>query len=354
MPGDPIPPGSRRHTPEESYVSSSEIVEIKGHILDAGTLSRVLDDVLELGTDYSIERFDVGHRPDDESYARIKVTAPDAEILGRLVMRLQVHGANLVDPGEAVVRVVEKDGVFPEDFYSTTNLDTQVRIDGQWVPVAHPEMDCGLLVSGGGPGEAGPTAISVRTVPVSDIKAGDRLVCGSRGVKVRIEPRNAARRERLRVHELGGVQREAAGLPGAPDRRPDARGQGRGAARSSGSAAPRSCTPAPRPRFCSLIAAGFVDVLFAGNALATHDIESSLFGTSLGVDLSKGSGVDHGHEHHIRAINRIRGGGIDRGRRRAGRPDLRGDARHGDGTRRSSCWSARYATTGRCPTSTPT
>jgi lysine-ketoglutarate reductase/saccharopine dehydrogenase-like protein (TIGR00300 family) len=56
----------------------------------------------------------------------------------------------------------------------------------------------------------------------------------------------------------------------------------------------------------AMVNAGFVDVLFAGNALATHDIESSLYGTSLGVDLAMGRGVEHGHEHHIRALNTIR------------------------------------------------
>jgi lysine-ketoglutarate reductase/saccharopine dehydrogenase-like protein (TIGR00300 family) len=63
------------------------------------------------------------------------------------------------------------------------------------------------------------------------------------------------------------------------------------------------------PAMVALIEAGYVDVLFAGNALATHDIESALYGTSLGVDLAHGRGVEHGHEHHIRALNTIRKAG---------------------------------------------
>ena len=280
----------------------SEVVELKGHILDAGTLSRILDDALDLGTDYSIERFDVGRRPEDESYARIVVTAATEGQLTRLLTRLQVHGANLVDPGEALLRVVEKDGVFPEDFYSTTNLDTEVRVDGHWIEVTRPEMDCGLVVTGEG------SDMSITTIPVSDIKAGDRVVCGSRGVKVLVSSKqhsdesvfefmnsvvSSEKPQYLQVRQIAAQMREvkAAGKKvlwvGGP------------AVVHTGAA----------PAFCALIEAGFVDVLFAGNALATHDIESSLFGTSLGVDLSKGSGVDHGHEHHIRAINRIRGAG---------------------------------------------
>jgi lysine-ketoglutarate reductase/saccharopine dehydrogenase-like protein (TIGR00300 family) len=280
-------------------VTVSETVELKGHILDAGSLSRVLDDALKLGTDYAIERFDVGHRPDDESYARIKVSARDESALARLVMRLQAHGANPVDPGEALVKVVDKDGVFPEDFYSTTNLETQVRIDGRWLEVSRPEMDCGLLVTGEG------DAVAVTTVPVSDIRAGERLVCGSRGVKVRVEVKDrrdesvfefmnsvvsSEKPQFLQVRQIAAQMREV-------------KAAGRKILWVGG---PAVVHTGAAPAFCALIAGGYVDVLFAGNALATHDIEASLFGTSLGVDLSKGSGVEHGHEHHIRAINRIR------------------------------------------------
>jgi lysine-ketoglutarate reductase/saccharopine dehydrogenase-like protein (TIGR00300 family) len=283
-------------------VTFSEIVELRGHILDSGLLSRVLDDVLDLGTDYAIERFDVGHGPEDESYARIKVSAADLDHLSRLVMRLQVHGANPVDPGEATVRVVEKDGVFPEDFYSTTNLDTQVRIDGRWVDVSRPEMDCGLLVTGEG------DSLAVTTIPVSDVKAGSRLVCGPHGVKVRVELKE--RRDESVFEFMNSVvsseKPQYLQVRQIADQMREVKASGRKILWVGG---PAVVHTGAAPAFCALIAGGYVDVLFAGNALATHDIESALFGTSLGVDLSKGSGVEHGHEHHIRAINRIRGAG---------------------------------------------
>ncbi len=152
----------------------SETLETRGHLMDTGVLALVLDDVLSYGGDYRIDRLDVGRAHDDESYARIVVSADDDDALQRLLMRLQSHGVNQVDPGEAVLRAVDRDGVFPEDFYSTTNLETVVRLDGQWVPVEQPEMDCGLVVEDG----------RVRTVPVSDVRAGMQLVCGAGGVKV--------------------------------------------------------------------------------------------------------------------------------------------------------------------------
>src|ERR1700712_6106097 len=98
--------------------------------MDTGALARVLDDVLGYGGDYTIDRLDVGKSQTDESYARIRVEAADDEALQRLLMRVQTHGANQIDPGEAGLREVDRDGVFPEDFYSTTNLETRVRIEG--------------------------------------------------------------------------------------------------------------------------------------------------------------------------------------------------------------------------------
>ena len=123
--------------------------------MDSGVLAKVLDDVLSYGGDYRIDRLDVGRAHEDESYARLLVSHDDEESLQRLLMRLQSHGVNQVDPGEALLREVDRDGVFPEDFYSTTNLETVVRLGASWVPVEQPEMDCGLVVEDG----------RVRTIP---------------------------------------------------------------------------------------------------------------------------------------------------------------------------------------------
>jgi hypothetical protein len=150
-------------------VAFTETVEIRGHLLDTGVLSRCLDDVRSLGGDYVIERFDVGKDHDDESYARIRVGADAEDELASVLMRLNAYGVNLTNPGEVVLRAAARDGVLPLDFYSTTNLDTQVRLDGRWVDVQQPEMDCGLLVEGE------PERRAVRTIPVSEVRAGDQI-----------------------------------------------------------------------------------------------------------------------------------------------------------------------------------
>jgi lysine-ketoglutarate reductase/saccharopine dehydrogenase-like protein (TIGR00300 family) len=214
-------------------------------------------------------------------------------------MRLQSHGVNLVDPGEVVLRVADRDGVFPEDFYSTTNLETVVRLGGHWVPVEHPEMDCGLLVEGE----------RVRTVPVSDVKAGDRIVCGATGVKVVPLPVEHSLREsqfEFMNSSASSEKPQALLVRQIAQRLREVRAAGQ---RVLWVAGPAVVHTGAAPAAVALVEAGYVDVLFAGNALATHDIESALFGTSLGVDLQQGRGVEHGHEHHIRAINTIRRAG---------------------------------------------
>ena len=277
----------------------SETVEVSGHLMDTGLLARVLDDVLGYGGDYRIERLDVGREHDDESTAKITVSADDDEGLQRLLMRLQAHGVNMVDPGEAVLRVVDRDGVFPDDFYSTTNLETVVRIGPSWVPVEQPEMDCGLVVEEG----------RVRTVPVSDVQAGQSVVCGAGGVKVVLPSREHSSSSdsfEFMSSAVSSEKPQALLVRQIAQRMREVKADGQKVLWVGG---PGIVHTGAAPAFTALVRAGYVDVLFAGNALATHDIESALYGTSLGVDLAQGKGVEHGHEHHIRAINTIRRAG---------------------------------------------
>jgi lysine-ketoglutarate reductase/saccharopine dehydrogenase-like protein (TIGR00300 family) len=280
-------------------VQVTDTVEITGHLMDTGVLAKILDDVLDYGGDYTIERFEVGKTHEDESYARIVVLADSNEDLQRLLMRLQTHGVNQVDPGAALTRPAPADGVFPEDFYSTTNLETVVRLDGGWVPVEHPEMDCGLLVEGA----------RVRTIPVSDVRAGDQVVCGAGGIKVVLPSREHKALGddfEFMSSTVSSEKPQALLVRQIAERMREVKHDGGRVLWVAGPAVVHTGAAAP---MAALVEHGWVDVLFSGNALATHDIESALFGTSLGVDLAHGQGVEHGHEHHIRAINAIRAAG---------------------------------------------
>ena len=279
----------------------SETVEISGHLMDSGILSRVLEDVREYGGDWVVDRFDLGHEKEDVSYARLTVGAPDEDTLQRTLMRLQTKGVNLTDPGEAVLQPAEVDGVFPDSFYSTTNLPTRVRVDGRWLVVDNPEMDCGLVVldRDGIP--------RVHTIPMSDVRAGMLLVCGAAGVRVTAPELEAS-------SDSFGFMESAVSSEKPQTVLVRQVADGMRATKEAGQrvlwvGGPGVVHTGAAPAMVALVEAGFVDVLFAGNALATHDIESALYGTSLGVDLAHGRGVEHGHEHHIRAINTIRKAG---------------------------------------------
>ncbi len=279
----------------------SETVEFHGHLIDSGSLSRVLTDITDYGGDYTVKQFDIGHGASDPSYARIEVTAEDEETLERTLMRLQTHGVNQVDPGEAELSEATSDGVFPDGFYSSTNLETQVRLDGHWLEVGNPEMDCGLIV------DSLDGRTRVRTLPMADIKAGMKVVCGASGIKVTPPVVEKAEGDfGFMESDVSSEKPQAVLVRQVAEGMREAKAAGQKVLFVGG---PGVVHTGASPAMVALIEAGYVDVLFAGNALATHDIESALYGTSLGVDLARGQGVEHGHEHHIRAINTIRKAG---------------------------------------------
>ncbi|MCW2786349.1 MAG: bifunctional enzyme conserved domain protein, partial [Marmoricola sp.] len=290
-------------------MQSTDTVEISGHLMDSGILSRVLDDIREYGGDYVIVDFDLGHDKGDVSHARIKVSAENDEGLQRLLMRLQARGVNQVDPGVAAVAAVERDGVFPDGFYSSTNLETQVRLEQSWLAVENPEMDCGLVVVDG---SGGPR---VHTLPMADVRAGMTVVCGASGIRVDVPVVADASGFGFMESDVSSEKPQAVLVRQVADGIRAAKDAGKKVLWVGG---PGVVHTGAAPAMVALVDAGFVDILFAGNALATHDIESALYGTSLGIDLAKGQGVEHGHEHHIRAINTIRKAGSIRAAVEAG------------------------------------
>jgi lysine-ketoglutarate reductase/saccharopine dehydrogenase-like protein (TIGR00300 family) len=283
-------------------VAESEIVELRGHVIDSGLLGQVLDEIVERGADYEITRMDVGKRHEDATYVAVRVSTETSELLGALLERLQSYGANPAIDGDVELVEVERDGVFPDGFHSTTNLPTRIRVDGRWVGVERPEMDCGIVYD--------PESGRARTIPMDDVRAGMLLVVGILGVKV--TPLDKPRTDtgggvfEFMSSEISSekpqgllVERVAQGMR-------DAKAAGTKVLWVAGPALVHTGSVEPT---CALIRAGYMDVLFAGNALATHDIEADLFGTSLGVSLSHGIPTEHGHEHHVRAINAVRRSG---------------------------------------------
>ena len=157
----------------EEILKRFPTIEVTGHIVDSLLLAKILDSILDAGCDYEIAEVAIGKTSLDPSRARIEVTGDD-DVLGRLVDELQVHGANRVDQHDARLVAADRDGVLPAGFYSTTNLAGAVRVEGTWLPIENPEMDCGLVVREG----------RALTVPMHRVRAGDAVVVGSEGVRV--------------------------------------------------------------------------------------------------------------------------------------------------------------------------
>jgi lysine-ketoglutarate reductase/saccharopine dehydrogenase-like protein (TIGR00300 family) len=272
----------------------TETIVLEGHIVDSLLLAKVLDAIVEAGADYQITDFRVGRTATDPSRAVIDVSAPDARSLHDLVDSLQVHGANRVDDEDATFAECDRDGVLPFDFTVTTNLDTDVRVDGQWVRVVNPEMDCAIVVDDRG----------ARTVPMHRARVGDRVVTGRRGVRVHpLEPTTDGSPFEFMASEVSTEKPKALQLARVVDRMRAARHHGRGILVVCG---PVVVHTGGGPHLARLVRNAWVDALFSGNGFATHDIESNVLGTSLGVSISQGMPVEGGHSNHLRVINAVR------------------------------------------------
>jgi lysine-ketoglutarate reductase/saccharopine dehydrogenase-like protein (TIGR00300 family) len=279
------------------------IVEISGHIIDSLILPKVLDLIINLGAEFEIVEIHIGHRRTDRSYARIQVEAATPALLERVLANIKEHGALPVDEKEEAVQLeaAPADGVFPDHFYSTTNLATWVSVNNQWVEVELPEMDCGIRVD--------PAAMRAQCVPIHRVKKGDLIVTGARGVKIspmeRQVPREAFEFMSSAVsteQPKGLLIRQIAELMKKVHRENG---------RILVVAGPGLVHTGAARYLVELIENDYVQLLFAGNGLAVHDIETALYGTSLGVYLDKKIRAREGHEHHLWAINAIRkAGGI--------------------------------------------
>jgi lysine-ketoglutarate reductase/saccharopine dehydrogenase-like protein (TIGR00300 family) len=276
----------------------TEIVELHGHIIDSLTLPRVLDEIVEAGADYVIERFEIGRTHDDPSFARLLVTA-ERDVLNRLLSALADLGAMAPEEGDAALVAAEADGVLPDGFYSTTNLETEVRVAGRWLRVPNPEMDCAIVVSGD----------SAQTVPMGEVRAGDLVVTGHAGLKVHPLERPRDTSDSVFTFMSSTVSSEKPQWLMVQRIAHTARRTREEGKKLLWVLGPAVVHTGSIEAFAWLVRNGWVNVVFAGNALATHDAEAAMFGTSLGVSLAEGVPQEHGHEHHIRALNAVRRAG---------------------------------------------
>jgi len=272
----------------------SELVELKGHIIDSLSLPRVLDAILAQGGEFEIEDISIGKTRADQSRARLRVIARTPEKLEDVLAYIEKEGANRLEQEDARLKPAPADGVFPKDFYCTTNLPTRVRIEGCWLDVEPVEMDCGIAIQDG-------RAVSV---PMCRVKRGQKVVVGHKGVQVQSPERpkshgvfefmtSTVSSEKPKGLMVSEVARRIAAVKKV----------GRKVLLVGG---PAIVHAGGGPAVEKMIREGWIDLLFAGNALPLHDIESAMYGTALGIRLQEGRPAPHGHEHHLRAVNEIR------------------------------------------------
>ena len=271
-------------------------IEMEGHLIDSQMLTRVLDKIMDMGGEFEIKSFQIGQKKNDTSYVQVTVTGEDAAHLDRILLELNALGAQLVEMEDARLDTAPGDMVVPRGFYSTTNHPTYVRYQGSWVEVEHNHMDCLIVLEDG----------RAVCTPIGHIKKGDNVVIGTSGVKV-VPP------ERPREKTFFGFMSNEVSSERPSGELVRQLAREIVSTKKAGGKIAVVCGPAvvhtgAAPALAKLIRDGYVDVLLAGNAVAVHDIERQLFGTSLGMNCS-GNAISGGHRNHLYAISEIMASG---------------------------------------------
>ena len=284
-------------------MTASRTVELKGHIIDSGMMETCFDIIMDMGGSFEVETFEIGRRETEKSYAKLLVEADDEDQLQAIVHELHQNGANPTDPSNATLEAAPEDSVVPPDFYSTTNHPTDIRYDGEWIPVENIEMDCAVVVD--------PEEGRAVTKILSAVEAGDQVVTGDAGIRVR-PPERPRGKEGAFGFMQGGISSER------PSESTIAQiAEAIQETKREGGNVLAVCGPAlihsgAREDFARMVRDGYIDMLSIGNGFAVHDLERDLYGTSLGMDTES---LDHprkGHKHHIYTISEIiRAGGIE-------------------------------------------
>jgi len=276
-------------------------VELSGQNVDAVLLSRIIEAIAKMDAEFDLRETRIGRTADDASYARIEVEAPTCERLDEVIDKLKELGAVSINGQTVTLATVTKDGVSPDGFYSSTNIDTYVNVNGKWVPVDDIEMDCVVVVD--------PASSKARCCPIASLSKGDQVVIGHGGVQVALMDRAAEERDFSFMGSDVSSERQKSLMVREIAREIQAVCERNGKVLVV--AGPAVIHTGAGKHLAALIDAGYVNVFFAGNAVAVHDAESALLGTSLGVCLKDGTSAPEGHMHHMLAINRIRGlGGL--------------------------------------------
>ncbi|MDP9172136.1 MAG: TIGR00300 family protein [Acidobacteriota bacterium] len=284
-----------------------EVVEAEGHLIDSHVMEQIFDKVVESNGRFEVEQFRIGRTNGEASYLRLRLETATRQQMEHLLAQILPVGCSPVEGGDATLKLVERDRCAPEDFYSTSNHHTFVRIAGQWMEVRNQRMDAMIVVKGD----------DAWCSRLRDLKAGDMVVTGMHGIRVAPESKE---RDRLSFafmsNEISSERQVETAVRQTVALARQAKDQGKTIVAVAGPVVVHTGGVAGLSK---LIRHRWIDALLTGNALGVHDIEASLLGTSLGVRLEDGRQAEHGHRNHMRAINVINHEGGIRGAVESGR-----------------------------------
>jgi lysine-ketoglutarate reductase/saccharopine dehydrogenase-like protein (TIGR00300 family) len=274
---------------------SSQVIEVEGHLIDSMILTNILDSIMDKGGDFQILEFQVGKLKTDTSYARVQVIGRDRGHLDSIMRDLYRLGATVPESPEVSLSPAPEDMILPDDFYCTTNHPTSIHYHGKWIEVEHLMMDKQIVVY---PEEERAICKAIR-----DVMKGDLIVVGDEGIRIRPPERP---REGVGTFEFmtstASSEKPTAFI--AEQLAEELHRAKMGGKKIVVVAGPAVIHTGAAGSLARMIEMGYVDALLSGNALAVHDVEYSIFGTSLGVNMKSGRG-EHMSRNHIAAINEV-------------------------------------------------
>ena len=281
----------------------SRVLRIQGHLLDSGLINRALDLITDNGGSFQVLDFQLGEQRQSTSQADVKVSAPSHEVMESIISYLIDLGAVDLPQDERDVKLepVIQPGVAPDDFYVSTIYPTEIRINGQWVKVQNQRMDGAIAIT------QTPRGVVAQCKILRDLEVGESVVVDVQGIRT---IRKTESREQRNTQEFSfmsaGVSSERRVELVVEQVAWELRKIRDGGGKVVVTAGPVVIHTGGGEHLAQLIREGYVQALLAGNAIAVHDIEQAMMGTSLGVDMKRGVAVRGGHRHHLKVINTMR------------------------------------------------
>ncbi|HEY7107916.1 MAG TPA: TIGR00300 family protein [Nitrososphaeraceae archaeon] len=275
---------------------SEQEIEVKGHLIDSMVLTRIFDKIMDLGGDFTVIEFNIGKRKNELSYARLNVSGKNKKHLDHILETIYIEGAQPVMVESVVLKPAPHDMVMPSNFYSTTNNSTHVFYGNDWIEVQNMMMDKCIVVD-----------TNLKTAEckmIRDVQKGEMVVVGERGVRVIPEERP---RQGVDIFQFmsSSSSSERPTLQLARKIAQDIDYTKRNGGKIIVTAGPVVVHSGAAESLATMIRLGYIDGLLSGNALAVHDIENALLGTSLGMNVKDGTLAIRGHRNHMQAINEV-------------------------------------------------